>query len=86
MVEVGEFEQFDGRAVFDYEREADAVGWAVGGVRISRPASSEARSATSNAHSLGAYCGRVTGKQEVIPREGYRQYFPNKEEHRTVVH
>ena len=30
MVGVGEFEQFDGRAVFDYEREADAVGWAVG--------------------------------------------------------
>jgi hypothetical protein len=26
---VGEFEQFDGRAVFDYERDADAVGWAV---------------------------------------------------------
>jgi hypothetical protein len=40
----------------------------------------------SNAHSLGAYCGRVTGKQEVIPREGYRQYFRNKEEHQTVVH
>jgi hypothetical protein len=30
MVGVGEFEQFDGRAVFDYERDADAVGWAVG--------------------------------------------------------
>src|ERR1700722_14664970 len=30
MVRVGEFEQFDGRAVFDYERDADAVGWAVG--------------------------------------------------------
>jgi hypothetical protein len=29
MVGVGEFEQFDGRAVFDYERDADAVGWAV---------------------------------------------------------
>ena len=27
---VGEFEQFDGRAVFDYERDAHAVGWAVG--------------------------------------------------------
>ena len=26
---VGEFEQFDGRAVFDDERDADAVGWAV---------------------------------------------------------
>src|SRR5579863_2822467 len=30
VVGVGEFEQFDGRAVFDYERDADAVGWAVG--------------------------------------------------------
>ena len=30
MVGVGEFKQFDGRAVFDYERDADAVGWAVG--------------------------------------------------------
>ncbi len=30
MVGVGEFEQFDGCAVFDYERDADAVGWAVG--------------------------------------------------------
>ena len=30
MVGVGEFEQFDGRAIFDYERDADAVGWAVG--------------------------------------------------------
>jgi hypothetical protein len=30
MVGVGEFEQFDGRAVFDYERDADALGWAVG--------------------------------------------------------
>ena len=30
MVGVGEFEQFDGRAVFDYERDADAVGWPVG--------------------------------------------------------
>jgi hypothetical protein len=30
MVGVGKFEQFDGRAVFDYERDADAVGWAVG--------------------------------------------------------
>src|ERR1700678_2097923 len=30
MVGVGEFEQFDGRAVFDYERDADAIGWAVG--------------------------------------------------------
>jgi hypothetical protein len=30
MVGVGEFEQFDGRAVFAYERDADAVGWAVG--------------------------------------------------------
>jgi hypothetical protein len=29
MVGVGEFEQFDGRAVFDYERDADAIGWAV---------------------------------------------------------
>ncbi len=29
MVGVGEFEQFNGRAVFDYERDADAVGWAV---------------------------------------------------------
>ena len=29
VVGVGEFEQFDGRAVFDYERDADAVGWAV---------------------------------------------------------
>ena len=29
VVRVGEFEQFDGRAVFDYERDADAVGWAV---------------------------------------------------------
>jgi hypothetical protein len=29
MVGVGEFKQFDGRAVFDYERDADAVGWAV---------------------------------------------------------
>jgi hypothetical protein len=29
MVGVGEFEQFDGRAVFDYERDADAVGWAI---------------------------------------------------------
>ena len=30
MVRVGKFEQFDGRAVFDYERDADAVRWAVG--------------------------------------------------------
>ena len=30
MVGVGEFEQFDGCAVFDYERDADAVGRAVG--------------------------------------------------------
>src|SRR5580693_2309721 len=30
VVGVGEFEQFDGRAVFDYERDADAGGWAVG--------------------------------------------------------
>src|ERR1700722_10603182 len=30
MVGVGEFEQFDWRAVFDYERDADAGGWAVG--------------------------------------------------------
>jgi hypothetical protein len=30
MVGVGEFEQLDGRAVFDDERDADAVGWAVG--------------------------------------------------------
>jgi hypothetical protein len=30
MVGVGEFEQFDGRTVFDYERDADAVGRAVG--------------------------------------------------------
>jgi hypothetical protein len=30
MVGVGEFEQFDGRAVFDYKRDADALGWAVG--------------------------------------------------------
>jgi hypothetical protein len=30
VVGVGEFEQFDGRAVFDYECDADAVGWAVG--------------------------------------------------------
>jgi hypothetical protein len=30
MVGVGEFQQFDGRAVFDYEGDADAVGWAVG--------------------------------------------------------
>ena len=30
MVGVGEFEQFDGRAVFDYKRDPDAVGWAVG--------------------------------------------------------
>ena len=29
VVGVGEFEQFDGRAVFDYERDADAVGWTV---------------------------------------------------------
>jgi hypothetical protein len=29
VVGVSEFEQFDGRAVFDYERDADAVGWAV---------------------------------------------------------
>ena len=29
MVGVGEFEQFDGRAVFDDESDADAVGWAV---------------------------------------------------------
>src|ERR1700691_3314959 len=30
MVGVGEFEQFNGRAVFDDERDADAIGWAVG--------------------------------------------------------
>jgi hypothetical protein len=30
VVGVGEFEQFDGRAVFDYEGDAHAVGWAVG--------------------------------------------------------
>jgi len=30
VVGVGEFEQFDGCAVFDYERDADADGWAVG--------------------------------------------------------
>lgn len=29
VIGVGEFEQFDGCAVFDYERDADAVGWAV---------------------------------------------------------
>ncbi len=29
MVGVGEFEQFDGCAVFDYERDAHALGWAV---------------------------------------------------------
>jgi len=29
VVAVGEFEQFDGRAVFDYERDANAVGRAV---------------------------------------------------------
>ena len=29
VVRVGEFEQFNGRAVFDYERDADAVGWVV---------------------------------------------------------
>jgi hypothetical protein len=29
MVGVGELEQFNGRAVFDDERDADAVGWAV---------------------------------------------------------
>src|SRR5580704_14698155 len=29
VVGVGEFEQFDGRAVFDYERDAHAAGWAV---------------------------------------------------------
>jgi hypothetical protein len=31
MVGVGEFEQFDGRAVFDDESDTDTVGWAVGG-------------------------------------------------------
>ncbi len=30
MVGISEFEQFDGRAVFDYERDPDAVGWAIG--------------------------------------------------------
>jgi hypothetical protein len=30
MIGVGEFEQFDGRAVFDDERDADPLGWAVG--------------------------------------------------------
>jgi len=30
MVGIGEFEQFNGRAVLDDERDADAVGWAVG--------------------------------------------------------
>src|SRR5580700_12243879 len=30
MVGVGEFEQFNGSAVFDDERDPDAVGWAVG--------------------------------------------------------
>ena len=29
MVGVGEFEQFDGRAVFNYKRDTDAVRWAV---------------------------------------------------------
>ena len=29
VVGVGEFEKFDGRAVFDDERDADTVGWAV---------------------------------------------------------
>ena len=29
MVGVGKFEQFDGRAIFDNERDADAVGWTV---------------------------------------------------------
>lgn len=29
MVRVGEFKEFDGRAVFDDESEADPVGWAV---------------------------------------------------------
>jgi hypothetical protein len=29
MVGVCEFEQFDGRAVFDYKRDMDTVGWAV---------------------------------------------------------
>jgi hypothetical protein len=38
VVGVGEFEKFDGRAVFDYECDADAVGWAAcaGGGRIVR--------------------------------------------------
>src|SRR5208282_278450 len=31
VVGVGEFQQFDGCAVFDYERDAHAVGWAVRG-------------------------------------------------------
>ncbi len=31
MFGVGEFEQFDGRAVFDDERDADTVRWAVRG-------------------------------------------------------
>jgi len=30
MIRVGELQQFDGRAVFDDEGDADAVGWAVG--------------------------------------------------------
>ena len=29
MVGAGEFEQFDGRAVFGYERDADAIGAAI---------------------------------------------------------
>ena len=47
MVGVGKFEQFNGRAVFDYERNADAVRWAVRR-NLDLPASKpEARSATS---------------------------------------
>src|SRR6201987_1947025 len=48
MVGVGEFEQFDRRTILDDKRDADADGL-LGGIRISRPQSSEARSDTSNA-------------------------------------
>jgi hypothetical protein len=40
---IGEIEQFDGRAVFVYEGDADAIKWLFGGIRISRPASPESK-------------------------------------------
>jgi hypothetical protein len=57
MVGVGEFEQFDRRAVFDYERDADAVGWAV------------RRNQDFAASKLGGEIGHFKGDVRNVPDE-----------------